>query len=170
MSLWHDPIWVAIICASALGIAYALNHVFAPRSGAVALTIMLIMLWCAEWGIWFLPSPPDPTWLLAGLDLIGFLATVSCWKQARRAWKEALAFAFVAAMLVQVVRGVALVFDATKYGPHTVGSDTFTAARNVLFFAKVVCCGWTGGSRVCAWLLSRLPGHSPVDHRVGARK
>ncbi len=58
MGLWHDPLAVTLLCGGLLAAAYALNHVFAPRSGAVALTIMLIMLWCAEMAIHFVPSPP----------------------------------------------------------------------------------------------------------------
>lgn len=168
MGLWYDPTFVAGVCAAALALAYGLNHLFAPRSAAVALTLMLIMLWCTEWVIHFLPRPPDPTWLLAGLDLIGALGSWLCWRQARRTWKEALVFSFVVALLAQAVRAWASLVDPAGFGPGTPGADAFTAVRNTLFFAQTLCCGWMGGSRAGAWLLSRLPGHSPSRHRLGS--
>lgn len=168
MGLWYDPAFVAGICATALGLAYGFNHLFAPRSAAVALTLMLIMLWCAEWAIYFLPRPPDPTWLLAGLDLIGALGSWLCWRQARRGWKEVLTISFIAAIVVQIARSLEALANPAEFGPHTAGADTFTAMRNVLFFVQVSCCGWSGGSRAGAWICSYLPGHSPGRHRVGS--
>jgi hypothetical protein len=166
--VWHDPLFVAVACSVVLALAYGLNHVFAPRSGAVALTLMLIMLWCAEWAIYSLPRPPNPTWLLAGLDLIGALGAWLCWRQARRTWKEALVGTFVLAIFVQVMRAAGEWSAPAAFGPHTPGSEAFTVARNMLFFAQVVCCGWVGGSRAGAWLLARLPRHSPGHHHLGS--
>lgn len=168
MGLWHDPAFVAGVCAGVLAFTYGLNHVFAPRSSAVALTLMLIMLWCAEWAIFFLPRPPDPTWLLAGLDLIGALGGWLCWRQARRTWKEALVFTFVVALLVQAVRAWAVLVDPAGFGPGTPGADAFTAVRNTLFYAQAACCGWMGGSRACAWIVALLPRHRPGRHRLGS--
>lgn len=168
MDAWHDPAFVAGVCATALALAYGLNHLFAPRSAAVALTLMLIMLWCAEWIIYFLPRPPDPTWLLAGLDLVGALGSWLCWRQSRRGWKEVLVLTFVCAIWVQVLRTFAAWADPAGFGPYTSGADAFIAIRNSLFFVQVLCCGWSGGVRACAWLLSYLPGHSPGRHRLGS--
>lgn len=165
--MWRDPLFVALVCGGALSVVYSLNHIFAPRSGSVALSVMLIMLWCAEWAIWMIPRPPDPTWLLAGLDLIGALGAWLCWRQARRAWKRALIGTFVLSLVVQVMRAAAEWWLPATFGPNTLGALVFTVARNALFFAQLACCGWVGGSRAGVWVLNHLPRHSPGRYHLG---
>lgn len=168
MDIWHSVLAAAAVNVAVLASVFGLNHKFAPRTDAVALTIMLVILTCAEWAIFFIPGPPDPTWLLAGLDTIGALGAWVCWRSRRRAWKEVLTFTFVAAILLQVCRGVAEVAAPATFGPHTQGGEMFTFARNVLFFAQSACCAWVGGSRAYALLLDRVSHGGASRHHLGA--
>lgn len=165
--MWTEIWFVALVFGGACFATLALNTIFAPRSDAVAMTVLLTWLCSIELAMLSVPSPPENSTSLVLLDTIGALAVLACWRAKRATWKLAMFWLFVASIGVEAAKWSMITWAPDINSPET--RNLFRAARNVMFFAQLVCAGWTGGVRVAGRLGHLLHHPPPAGSRVGIR-
>lgn len=166
-ALWYDPTFCLFFYGGILVALAVLNRLTVPLSDSELLGAALILLWCGERAIsQLLPQPPDPSWMIGLLDVSGFLITWYCRRKHDRPWKRFLAYSFLVAVALLTVQALISVMAPALATPFV--DDTFTLARNLIFFSQVASVGWTGGRRVAVGLGRLLSRRHDHRHRLGA--
>lgn len=148
-------IWGAAVCA-----VVGVNAFDRRNPDALGVSLMILMMWCAQIVLQSLYTPPASMQLDSIMDLVAGLVVLAAWWTRRSAWKLATAVLF----LVMILNHAA--FWLSPRGDEAFLS--YLKLRNTLFALQLLCVAGPGvryvGSSVAGALspwLRRHIGHVP---------